>query len=133
MSDAGASSSMAEIDRVFREESGRILASLIRACGDFDLAEEALQEAFAAALERWPHDGVPDNPAAWITTTSRRKAIDRLRRSKVYREKIAVLEREFEEAPAAASDERETQGVEDDRLRLIFTCCHPALAPDAQI
>ncbi len=128
-------------ERIFRDESGRIIASLIRACGDFGLAEEALQDAFAVALERWPGDGVPDNPAAWLTTTARRKAIDRLRRDRTFSEKqaqlqagvaLGALERETE---AEMSDPSTTlrAGVQDDRLRLMFTCCHPALAPEAQV
>src|SRR3989442_10456667 len=82
------------VERTFREESGRILATLIRACGDFDLAEDAMQDAFAIALDRWPRDGVPSNPAAWITTTARRKAIDRLRRDRMLTEKRTQLEAE---------------------------------------
>jgi RNA polymerase sigma-70 factor (ECF subfamily) len=116
------------VDRVFREESGRVVAGLIRAVGDFDLAEESVQDAFVEALQHWPTDGAPEKPGAWIATTARRKAIDRLRRSKVLADKLPALE-------AAVGDEQATAppAVEDDRLRLIFTCCHPALAPDAQI
>ena len=122
------------IERVFREESGRILATLIRACGDFDLAEEAMQEAFAVAFERWPRDGVPSNPGAWITTTARRKAIDRLRRDQTFAQKRHLLETDAV-LSALAKDEDATvmTQLRDDRLRLIFTCCHPALAPDAQV
>jgi len=118
----------AAADAAFRRESGRILATLIRFLGDFDLAEEAVQDAFATALERWPRDGVPANPAAWITTTARRKAIDRLRRD-------AALARKRDELAVHGSDQPEPEMTElnDDRLRLIFTCCHPALAPEAQI
>jgi len=104
-----------------------ILASLIRVLGDFDAAEDALQDAFAVALDRWPHDGVPDNPAAWIATAARRKAIDRLRRDRVRREKQPELE-----ARARALGE-EFAMEKDDRLRLLFTCCHPALALDSQV
>ncbi len=126
----------AVVERVFREESGRIIASMIRALGDFDRAEEALQDALAAALEHWPKEGVPDNPGAWLTTAARRKAIDRLRRDKVGVSKHATLagertvegEDEFEEAEKSLST-----AFEDDRLRLIFTCCHPALAQEAQV
>ena len=122
------------IERVFREESGRILATLIRACGDFDLAEEAMQEAFAVALKRWPRDGVPFNPAAWITTAARRKAIDRLRRDKTFAQKRHLLETDAVlSALAKDEDTTEMTQLRDDRLRLIFTCCHPALAPEAQI
>jgi RNA polymerase sigma-70 factor, ECF subfamily len=122
------------IERVFREESGRILATLIRACGDFDLAEEAMQEAFAVAFERWPRDGVPSSPGAWITTTARRKAIDRLRRDRTFAQKRHLLETDAV-LSAMANDEDSTEMTQlrDDRLRLIFTCCHPALAPEAQV
>jgi RNA polymerase sigma-70 factor (ECF subfamily) len=123
------------VDRVFREESGRILATLIRALGDFDLAEEAMQEAFAVALERWPRDGVPCNPGAWITTTARNKAIDRLRRSRTLAAKQKELEADAALQALAAGDEQKEEMTElqDDRLRLIFTCCHPALALEAQV
>jgi len=122
------------VERVFRDEYGRILASLIRACGDFDLAEEAMQEAFAVAVERWPRDGVPSNPGAWITTTARRKAIDRLRRDQTFAQKRHLLETDAA-LSALAQDEDATRVTEllDDRLRLIFTCCHPALAREAQV
>lgn len=114
------------VERVFREESGRILATLIRVLGEFDLAQEAMQEAFAVALQRWPVDGVPDNPGAWITTAARRKAVDQLRRRRT-RNEVGGLEE------IAVIEERLETSVEDDRLRLIFTCCHPALNPDAQV
>ncbi len=114
------------VERVFREESGRILATLIRVLGEFDLAQEAMQEAFAVALQRWPVDGVPDNPGAWITTAARRKAVDQLRRRRT-RNEVRGLEE------IAVIEERLETSVEDDRLRLIFTCCHPALNPDAQV
>ncbi|MEX2245596.1 MAG: sigma-70 family RNA polymerase sigma factor [Dehalococcoidia bacterium] len=119
---------------MFREEWGRILATLIRVCRDFDLAEEALQDAFAVALDRWPRDGLPSNPAAWITTTARRRAIDRLRRDRTFEQKLPQLEAEA--ALAAAGDHTEADDVtelRDDRLRLIFTCCHPALPREAQV
>jgi RNA polymerase sigma-70 factor, ECF subfamily len=130
------------VDRLFREESGRAVATLIRVLGDFDLAEEAVQDAFARALEVWPVDGVPNNPGAWITTTARNRAIDRIRRRKVLVEKTQVLARE---AAIEAQLDRGTGGAGDggeevspmdgidDRLRLIFTCCHPALAPEARV
>lgn len=126
----------AAIEHTFREESGRILASLIRACGDFDLAEEAMQDAFAVALDRWPRDGIPDNPGAWITTTARRKAIDRIRRERTLAEKqelIAALDRPDNGTPETDLDHEAPMQQIDDRLRLIFTCCHPALAPEAQV
>jgi RNA polymerase sigma-70 factor (ECF subfamily) len=122
------------VERTFREESGRILATLIRACGDFDLAEESLQEALAVALDRWPRDGVPSNPGAWITTAARRKAIDRLRRDRTFAEKRALLEADVAlTALAGDSEPDNVTDLRDDRLRLIFTCCHPALAPEAQV
>jgi RNA polymerase sigma-70 factor (ECF subfamily) len=125
------------VDRLFREESGRVVATLIRVLGDFDLAEEAVQDAFAKALEVWPVDGAPRNPAAWITTTARNAAIDRIRRRRRLVEKTEVLQREAEiDASIGENSERE-EGSDvdaiDDRLRLIFTCCHPALAPEARV
>ncbi len=126
----------AVVDRLFREESGRAVATLIRVLGDFDLAEEAVQEAFVIALERWPSHGVPDNPGAWITTTARNRAIDRLRRARRFEEKRTLLAREAAiEADLVAEEggSDEMSPVVDDRLRLIFTCCHPALAMEAQV
>ncbi len=121
------------VERVFREESGRILATLIRVAGDFDLAEEAMQDAFAEALKRWPAQGVPHNPAAWITTASRRKAIDRIRRAKTRVDKQPELKHLVETATAEAPEIDDFHPLEDDPLRLIFTCCHPALHLDAQV
>jgi RNA polymerase sigma-70 factor (ECF subfamily) len=125
------------VDRVFREESGRVVAGLIRATGDFDLAEESVQDAFVTALEHWSAEGLPPNPGAWIATTARRKAIDRLRRSKLLSQKVealAALQSAETGAVSPAPDETpDKPAVEDDRLRLIFTCCHPALAADAQV
>ena len=125
------------VDRVFREEQGRAVATLIRVLGDFDLAEEAVQDAFISALETWPDRGVPDNPGAWITTTARNRAIDRLRRRKRLTEKTEALARDATiEADLRAIDTRpteDTMSIADDRLRLIFTCCHPALAMDARV
>jgi RNA polymerase sigma-70 factor (ECF subfamily) len=120
------------IEAIYRADSRRVLATLIRLLGDFDLAEEALHDAFATAVERWPADGIPVNPRAWLVSTGRFKSIDRLRRRAKFDAKlIAIAERlESERAPAPDADDEE---VNDDRLRLIFTCCHPALAPDAQI
>ncbi|MDE3086981.1 MAG: RNA polymerase sigma factor, partial [Acidobacteriota bacterium] len=111
------------LDRVFREEAGRLTASLVRLLGDFDLAEEMVAEAVAEAVARWPFQGAPERPGAWLLTTARRKALDRLRRDTRYRQKLELL------ASLPESVVREP----DDRLRLIFTCCHPALHPDAQI
>ena len=110
--------------RVAREETGRLVALLTRLVGDFDLAEELVQEALVAALERWPADGVPDAPAAWLLTTARRKGIDRLRREARYREKLAQLESVSVSAPSAYPDER---------LELLFACCHPAIPREAQL
>ena len=131
----------AVVDRLFREEQGRAVATLIRVLGDFDLAEEAVQDAFITALETWPTRGIPDNPGAWITTTARNRAIDRLRRRRVLAEKAELLGRQtlIEEELAAIDPEAEIDGetemspIVDDRLRLIFTCCHPALALDARV
>ncbi len=115
------------IEDVFREESGRIIASLIRFSGSFDFAEEALQDAFAVALATWPKSGVPDNPAAWITTTARRRILDEIRRERVRRDKTPEVSVTI---PAEVTDGDE---MPDDRLRLIFTCCHPALNVEAQV
>jgi RNA polymerase sigma-70 factor, ECF subfamily len=123
-----------DVDRAFRHESGRAVATLIRATGNFDVAEEAVQEAFIVALERWPGEGVPDNPGAWITQVARNRAIDRLRREDVLRDKVAALERL--EALRAEPEAQPGEGlgeIGDDRLRLIFTCCHPALAIEARV
>jgi RNA polymerase sigma-70 factor (ECF subfamily) len=126
----------AVVERLFREESGRTVATLIRVFGDFDIAEDAVQEAFIVALERWPRDGVPANPGAWITAAARNRAIDRLRRAKVLATKTDELGRQAEIDASIRPDERGEEdevAIEDDRLRLIFTCCHPALALDAQV
>lgn len=123
------------VEAVFRRETGTVMAALIGTVGDFDLAEEALQEALVEALRTWPERGVPDNPAAWITTTGRRKAIDVLRRSS----RLATKQRELEieatrsSTRGAYSEDEEMRAVPDERLRLIFTCCHPALSVDAQV
>jgi RNA polymerase sigma-70 factor (ECF subfamily) len=118
-----------EVDAIYRSDSRRVLATLIRLLGDFDLAEEALHDAFAAAIESWPHDGVPRNPRTWLVSTGRFKAIDRLRRSSRFDSADGASLERVAQSEAPESDD----GVEDDRLRLIFTCCHPALGPDAQI
>jgi RNA polymerase sigma-70 factor (ECF subfamily) len=126
----------AVVERLFREESGRTVATLIRVFGDFDIAEDAVQEAFIVALERWPREGVPAKPGAWITATARNRAIDRLRRAKVLATKTDELGRQAEIDASIRPDERVEEdevAIEDDRLRLIFTCCHPALALDAQV
>ncbi|KAA5838532.1 RNA polymerase sigma factor [Pseudomonas chlororaphis] len=118
------------VERVYRNESRRILATLIRLLGDFDLAEEALHEAFFVAVERWQRDGVPDNPRAWLVSAGRFKAIDGLRRRARFAASQAALVSQLEELEQADWSEED---LEDDRLRLIFTCCHPALAADAQV
>ncbi|OLC27503.1 MAG: RNA polymerase subunit sigma-24 [Actinobacteria bacterium 13_1_40CM_4_65_12] len=114
----------ATVAAVFREEAGRLTAALVRALGDFDLAEEVVQDSLVAALETWPKQGIPDKPGAWLMTTARRRAIDILRRDRRYRDKLALLER---------SDMTSDPAEADDRLRLIFTCCHPALSQEAQV
>jgi RNA polymerase sigma-70 factor, ECF subfamily len=120
------------VEAVYRAESRRVLATLIRLLGDFDRAEEALHDAFIAAVERWPQDGVPENPRAWLVSTGRFKAIDGMRRRARFDAALGELATRIEAATndASAWDE---DTVEDDRLRLIFTCCHPALTPDAQV
>src|SRR5437016_13940855 len=121
-----------QVDAIYRAESRRVFATLIRLLGDFDLAEEALHDAFRAALEQWPGDGVPSNPRAWLVSAGRFKAIDGVRR----RARFDALEDVGEKADVAIIDTAawaDEESVEDDQLRLIFTCCHPALAPDAQI
>jgi RNA polymerase sigma-70 factor, ECF subfamily len=120
------------VEAVYRAESRRVLATLIRLLGDFDRAEEALHDAFIAAVERWPRDGVPENPRAWLVSTGRFKAIDGMRRRARFDAALGELATQIEAATndASAWDE---DTVEDDRLRLIFTCCHPALTPDAQV
>jgi len=126
----------AVIESVFRQESGRIIATLIRIAGSFDLAEEAMQEAFASALANWPEKGVPENPGAWITAVAHRKLIDHGRRERTRREKQEPLLYEtptVHEPEANALFEPATMNYPDDRLRLIFTCCHPALNQDAQV
>src|SRR4029434_7199433 len=120
------------IDTVYRTDWGRIVATLIRLIGDFDVAEEAAQEAFAAAVDQWPASGVPEFPRAWIIQTARHKALDRIRRRTRFEEKLesyttSGLVKTIEEP------DYDTNEIPDDRLRLIFTCCHPALAPEAQV
>ena len=119
---------MTPLERAFRDQWGRVLATLIGFLGDFDLAEEAAQEAFAIAAERWPRDGIPTNPGAWLVTTARNRAIDRLRRDRTLAEKTRQLE-----VPEAVEDTMEPDSFPDERLELVFTCCHPALAADAQV
>jgi RNA polymerase sigma-70 factor (ECF subfamily) len=118
---------IAGLEQVFRDERARVLATLIRVLGDFDLAEDALQDAVATALERWPRDGTPDNPAGWLVATARNRAIDRIRRERTLARKTELLAR----AEQLPDDEEAT--LPDERLELIFACCHPALAADAQV
>jgi len=120
------------VDAAYRSDSRRVLATLIRLLGDFDLAEEALHQAFAAAVEQWERDGVPENPRAWLVTAGRFKAIDRIRRRARFDASANELAERLD-AEAREAMETEHEGLEDDRLRLIFTCCHPALPPDAQL
>ena len=122
-------------EAVFREEWGRLLATLVRWVGDLDLAEEVAAEAIAVALERWPVDGVPDNPAGWLLTTARRRAVDLLRRRQTYAAKLAILRVEAERAETERFDAPagDPDVIGDDRLRLFFTCCHPALAAEARV
>ena len=119
---------MVDVDRAFRDEWGRVLAALIGFLGDFDLAEEAAQEAFAIAAERWPRDGPPASPRAWLVTTARNRAIDRIRRDRTLAEKTRLLD-----VPEAVEDEVDETTIPDERLELVFTCCHPALELDAQV
>jgi RNA polymerase sigma-70 factor, ECF subfamily len=119
---------VAILDQTFRDEWGRVLAGMIGFLGDFDLAEEAAQEAFAIAAERWPRDGTPERPRAWLMTTARNRAIDRIRRERTLAEKTRLLD-----VPEAVEYEVDETTIPDERLELVFTCCHPALALDAQV
>jgi RNA polymerase sigma-70 factor (ECF subfamily) len=120
---------------VFRQESGRIIASLIRISGSFDRAEEAMQESFASALSSWPDKGIPENPGAWIMTTAHRKLIDAVRKERSWREKQDWLKYETETVVLPTDPEPDAPAMHfpDDRLRLIFTCCHPAINPEARV
>ena len=120
------------VDAVYRADSRRVLATLIRLLGDFDRAEEAMHDAFAAAVEQWPREGLPDNPRAWLVSAGRFKAIDAMRRRARFDASLAELAERIAAGAADASDAID-DSVEDDRLRLIFTCCHPALTLDAQV
>jgi RNA polymerase sigma-70 factor, ECF subfamily len=119
---------VATLEQVFRDEWGRVLAGLIGFLGDFDRAEEAAQDAFATAAERWPREGMPDNPRAWLATTARNRAIDRIRRDRTLAAKTALLD-----VQEAAEDEMDETAIPDERLELVFTCCHPALALEGQV
>jgi RNA polymerase sigma-70 factor (ECF subfamily) len=118
-----------DVADVFREEWGRAVSTLIRVLGDFELAEDAVQDAFATAVERWPAQGMPRNPGAWIVTTARNRAIDRLRRERTFARKAELLAR----LEALPQEDEDVSALPDDRLALMFTCCHPALSPDAQV
>lgn len=120
------------VDAVYRTESRRVLATLIRLLGDFELAEEALHDAFAAAVRQWPEEGVPANPRAWLVSAGRFKAIDSIRRRARFNTALSELVHQFDDEVPSVEDAAD-ESVEDDRLRLIFTCCHPALSPEAQI
>ena len=124
---AGAQAAVAE---AFRSEWGRVVGYLIRVTGNWDLAEDCAQDAFERALERWPRDGIPDSPAAWLKTTARNRALDRLRRSKVGQTKLEELAMS---TLRSQGDDEDPSGIGDDRLRLMFTCCHPALPVEAQV
>jgi RNA polymerase sigma-70 factor (ECF subfamily) len=132
MSEDPVHATRAMVDAVYRSDSRRVLATLIRLLGDFDVAEEAMHAAFAAAVEQWARDGLPANPRAWLVSAGRFKAIDGMRRRARFDATQDELVRQIE-ANASEADGRQDQDVEDDRLRLIFTCCHPALLPDAQV
>ena len=121
-----------EIEKIFRDEVGRALATLIRLVGDFDLAEDALQDAFAVALERWSTAGPPLNPRAWLVNVGRNKVIDRVRRNVAFRSKQQELTREIL-FDASASSETAVGALDDDMLRLIFICCHPSFAAEVQV
>ena len=125
--------SPSEIEKIYRDEAGRALATLIRLVGDFDLAEDVLQEAFAVALEGWPHDNPPGNPRAWLVNVGRNKAIDRVRRRVAFRCKQQQLVHEIELNAAGPDEAAEAAMFDDDMLRLIFTCCHPSFAPDVRV
>ena len=118
-----------DVGLVYREEWGRAVATLTRVLGDIQLAEDAVQDAFTTALERWPRDGTPENPGAWLITTARNRAIDRLRREQTFKRKAELLAR-LETLPA---EEDDVSSIPDDRLALVFTCCHPALAAEARV
>ena len=131
MSEDSAAVARATAEAIYRAESRRVFATLVRLLGDFDLAEEALHDAFRAALEQWPRDGVPENPRAWLVSTGRFKAIDGIRRQA----RFVAIDDVSEQVDAIPDDASplDSESIEDDRLRLVFTCCHPALSPDAQV
>src|SRR5688572_832456 len=132
IAEATAEQVRAKVADVYQAESRRVLATLIRVLGDFDLAEEALHEAFAAAVEQWQRDGIPANPRAWLVSAGRFKAIDTMRRRARFDASLEDIARRLD-VDAGQNEATDGEGVEDDRLRLIFTCCHPALPPEAQV
>jgi RNA polymerase sigma-70 factor (ECF subfamily) len=132
MADESASQVRQKVEEVYRLESRRVFATLVRVVGDFELAEEALHDAFTAAVEQWVRDGIPDNPRAWLVSAGRFKAIDAIRRRKRFDASLVELAGRLGESTASAG-EHEDEGAQDDRLRLIFTCCHPALSPETQV
>lgn len=132
MSDDTAQKALDKVDEIYRAESRQVLATLIRLLGDFDTAEEALQEAFAVAMEQWPREGIPANPRAWLVSTGRFKAIDGMRRRARYDASLNELATHIESTTSELLEQTD-EPIEDDRLRLIFTCCHPALSQDAQL
>src|SRR4051795_13241633 len=119
------------VDAVYRAESRRVFATLIRLLSDFDLAEEALHDAFTSAVEQWQREGVPDNPRAWLVSAGRFKAIDSMRRRARHNASLVELADRLNAESGDGADARDEDGIEDDRLRLVFTCCHPALSPEA--
>jgi RNA polymerase sigma-70 factor, ECF subfamily len=133
MNDTSDATVRQKIDDVYREESRRVFATLVRLLGDFELAEEALHDAFAAALKQWPREGVPENPRAWLVSAGRFKAIDAMRRRARFDASLGELAARLESRATESLSDGDSKGVEDDRLRLIFTCCHPALAAEAQV
>jgi RNA polymerase sigma-70 factor (ECF subfamily) len=133
MSEGSIAEAKAAVDAVYRSDSRRVFATLIRLLGDFDLAEEALHDAFAAAVDQWPRDGVPANPRAWLVSAGRFRAIDAIRRRARFDASLTEIAERFDARADAGPVEQDDEGVEDDRLRLIFTCCHPALRPEAQV
>ncbi|HMZ56563.1 MAG TPA: sigma-70 family RNA polymerase sigma factor, partial [Nitrospira sp.] len=134
MSEESAQHLRTVVEELYRSQSRQVLATLIRLLGDFDAAEEAVHEAFAVAVEQWSRDGIPANPRAWLVSTGRFKAIDGMRRRARFDASLEELARQLESATASFDmDAIDGPSVEDDRLRLIFTCCHPALTPEAQI
>jgi RNA polymerase sigma-70 factor, ECF subfamily len=130
MNETAANQIRQQVDAVYRSDSRRVLATLIRLLGDFDRAEEAMHEAFAAAVAQWPRDGIPANPRSWLVSTGRFKAIDTIRRRARFDTHLAELAQQLDTTDTTLKDDED---VEDDRLRLIFTCCHPALSPEAQV